>query len=752
MSSRNLRFRSILSLAVALLSMPLVAAPLLEVGAQAAHKSLQSAVNACPKDGCTIQIQDSALALPREVWIEGYRDLVITRSPALAAAGIRPRLFHPAGFDPVGQAGTAVDPSDPRRPVGWQRWPNACTKAEGGSKDTTNPNSTSGFQQVGMIVVVSSSNVVVEGLHLDGASPSILLNKSVWDCLWDVLFGNVGINLFKSGKVVVRDTEIRHFFAAIYVHGRNPGGAVALPNPSDLDVKSVVPYSRFGEVGDHLVEHNRLHGNVWAVFSEMEWDLGSTFRYNRIWGNTNVRFDSLVTLSSEGRYATGGFLFVKDVGQAIHRIHNNTLWAMPRIVGYPGWRVGTQHLLYNNLVGGFDLVTGTKLRESGQDFSNLLPHFAEWMENNVFELGDTARRDTSFTRSWGTFQDSALCSSVYGTPSATCLLTFDAPVTVKFPRNMGWRNWRLRGNGTFPATFDGKSYPVGDPLATETYPGGGWIDRSVSFGSSGRDISAGANRWVRKFPLHFGDPSSSNFLEPLWSDALAIETALGKGVATSGWTAPDVGAVPVSGTWPVPWGPRSQERLEASGGGCYQIRLVEGGGGVPAGSRIARARLWSAPAPLNDIPTTAPKVLPLRQLEDSTWVAGAMRRFCSDSLPRLADGIRLQIALTGPDATSFSEEAHYLLASSTVRYPVSVLPAARVSRVRILGNGSSVLVTGLGAKPARITVRGIDGRVQRSGAFQPIAGTVRIEDLGRGARLVEIQDGDRKVGSLVVIP
>lgn len=750
--STRRRFFHLLASALAVASAPVAAGPLLLVGAQSEYRTLQAAVDDCPKDGCTIQIQDSALLLPREVWIEGYRHLAITRSPALAAAGIRPRLHHPEGFDPMAQAGTAANPADPARPAGWNRWPTSCKNAVGGSKDTTNPHSTSGFQQVGMIVVSGSTDILVEGVQLDGTAPRFLLNKGVWDCLYDVLFGNVGINLFKSGRVVVRDSEVRNFYAAIYSHGRNVGGAVALPNPNDLDARDVVPYSRFGQVGDHLVERNRIHGNVWAIASEMEWDLGSTFRHNLVWENSNPRFDSLAKASSEGQYATGGFLLVKDVGQAIHRIHNNTLWAMPRIVGYPGYRAGVQHLLYNNLVGGFEQVQGAKLRGSVHDFSNILPQFAEWMENNVFELGDSARRDTTFVRSWGNFRDSTLCSSVYGTPSATCLLTFDAPVTVRVPRNMGWMNWVLRNQGTYQAPFDGRSYPVADPLATEFYPGGGWIDRTTSMGHAGRDISAGANRWVRKFPLRSLDPASPDFLVPRWEDALAIETALGKGVPTSGWIRPDVGAVPSGSMVPLPWGPRSQERLEASGSDCYQVRLVPGPGDVPAGSRIARARLWSAPAPVYDLPTAPPKELPLRRLQDSTWSDGGLRTFCSDSLPRVRDGIRLQIVLASDRQASPSEEAHYLLGSPSIRYPVATGRRSGASGARIHAAGLDVVLSGLGESPVRIVVRRLDGKSLRSDLVVPVSGVVRIGGLASGAHLVEVHDGGRRSTGLVVRP
>ena len=669
-------------------------ATVLDVGSGRAFTTLQAAVDACPADGCEIRIHDSVLVLPREVWIEGKRNLSISRSSVLAASNRRVRLSHQEGFDPFAAAGTATNPSDPQRPPGWRRWPVGCKDTLGGSQDRKNPYSSSGFQYNGMMVVQGSSDVLLEGLLFDGGGARQFENTYVWDCKLHLLFGNVGLNLFQSRRVTVRDSEFRGFFAAMYLQGRNPQGALAIYNRLDQGDPGIPKWTRPGLVGDHLVERDLFHSNVWAIFDEAEWDMPSTFRWNRAWRNFNRAWDSLDATHEgvgEWTYMMGGFLIVRDVARVVHRIHNNILWAMPRIATHAGWRAGTQHLFQDNLVGGFDDDSIVRMKGLGE-YADLLPRWSMWLQGNAFVLAPGAARDSTITRTWGRVDDSLLCTGMYGVPTRTCDLTFDEPVVRTVPVSMPWKGWSLPLGSAYTARVDGKAVVTSDPGLVEPFWNGGWIDSS-----SGIWIRPARNRWLRSIPLRSPDPARADFLMPDTATPEVRLGLMGQGSTSSGWDSPDIG-LPLRGRFTEPWGPDPQRRFEGAGTGCYRAWMAAGRGGVPADARLARIELWSLPwTEMSDVPTRTPARMPLKPLADSSWREGGWLAVCSDTLPRKgedhvgSDAIRLDLVLRS--GTRLSQMASFVFGGSDVELPVSTRNASVTRtglRIHRVGRGTWV--------------------------------------------------------------
>lgn len=739
------------------LSAPTLAADVFTVGAGGTHPSLQSAINACPADGCTIQLLDSLYQLPREVWIENKRNLAIERSAALRQAGIRPRLVGNA-ITQFQVAGTAANPTDPLRPAGWKRWPVHCKDSVGGSLDAKNPYSTNGFQYNGLLVVVASQDIRLEGIALDGQNPAVFTNKGIWNCMYDVLFGNVGINLFHSARVVVRDTEIRNFFTGFYIQNRNPGGAVASPNPNDLADQAVEPYSRYGAMGDHLIERNEIHHNWWAVYDEMEWDLGSTFRFNRIASNFNPFLGSDPSESSEMGNMAGGFLYVKDVSQAIHRIHNNTIWGSPVVIGHGYFKAGIQHLFYNNLVGGFDqILTFPKLKSALRNDRQQLSKYGFWLDHNLFEIRDSSATVTKTAFNAIQVRDSATCAA-HG-QSSPCFLMLDEPTSIRTVFVWPWNGWTVAGGGIIRGKVGGKLVESTHPQASELFPGGGRI-QSLMPNTTQLDVLAANNHWAFELPLKSRVQGTPGFLEPDWNDSLVGRTVRGQGSLASGWTnaggRTDRGAILSEGTTPEIWALKSQEPVFKVGVNCYavQLRTRSGSGSGPV--RLATVEAWSAPfqdGTFSAVPAVKP--LKLKALLDSSFVEGQWKTICLDSTPSQTAGLRFHVTLSRatPFGTAFSEPAYYLLAKPSVDLVVGATKtpreplALRASWVR-----GGLLLRGLGLESVKVTVTNLQGRRLLRTEVHPRSSAVFVpaSPSWKGAVIVVVDQGGTRRSTRVV--
>lgn len=532
------------------------------------HPDIQSAVNACPKNGCDIILVDTVYRIPREIWIEGYINLTIRRSADLERRGIRPRIVYGTAATQAslwtGFAGTSATPTDPERPTGWKAWPLNDGTGVGGAKNTAQW-STSGFQHIGYIVVRKSDYIVLDGIKVDGLQPTYLLTKSIWPETaggagkYSVLFGNVGVNLMQAHKVTIRNSEILNCFASIYMNGRNPGGAFGSENPGDLDGSKIVPYAAFGRVGDHVIEKNLLHNNWWAFFNESEWDLGSTIRYNLAYSNYHPTYSAFKGLDTEAANMFGGFMYIKDVVLVPHKIYNNTMYDNSMVLAYGGWRGGIQHYFYNNIVAKprYQVGSGTNVENSWNDFRNLLRSYSTFLYNNTFE----------FPATWGGTQNADLelkgpDSIVQGTNRSYCNQAWcsvnDATYRKTIFNNIQVNDWTLeRASNTNPKTWVTLTY--NGKLDTFRVNQQSFFDSmglvlGVKGIPTGTDsIRTHQNHYVLGLPFKSTTPGSATFLEPLWDTPKVDSLVEDRGWINSGRDADgslvDRGAIPrVKGT------------------------------------------------------------------------------------------------------------------------------------------------------------------------------------------------------------
>ncbi|MBK8803525.1 MAG: hypothetical protein IPN71_15995 [Fibrobacteres bacterium] len=510
----------------------------MNVGAGQAYTTIQRAVDACPAAGCRIVLTDSLYNLTREVWIEEKNNLSIQASAQMIALKIRPRIQY-TGTGEFTIAGTAANPTDPLRPAGWKKWPNKGTsqRGAGAAGDTgaaANPYSTSGFQNNGYVVVYKSTNILIDGIHIDGKKPVTFVNRGIWDDKYDVFFGNVGINLFQSKKVVVRNTEVRNCFAGFYIQNRNVGGAFAAPNPNDLDVRTIVPYSRFGQMGDHLIERNYVHNNWFVIYNEMEWDIGSTIRYNLLDQNYNTQFAQNSDSSSDANNMTGGFMYLKDVRIVPHKIYNNTINGSTMIFANSYFKPGVQHYFYNNLITNFNRQgINARMISDGRQY---MQYYKDFLYNNTFEVGQPDSLYQIQNEQSGQVRDAAACAAVNQT--SPCYLTWDKPVQVlqSVKNQWLWTGWMTAQGANYTGMYKAAPYQAYNAQNIDFFHQGGVI--KYVKGPAGTtptiDISAQANYWVRKLPYKSTTPGAAGFLEPRWDSAIVDSSVTDKGWASAG--------------------------------------------------------------------------------------------------------------------------------------------------------------------------------------------------------------------------
>lgn len=361
-------------------------------------EALQSAIDACDS-GCRIELSAPLYTLTKPIRIEGKRDLQI-----VGMGDVRPVLRWDASLlvnvaNPVSGQVTSVPKlftlswqdisgnADPTRPAGWLMWPSKGSISVvptngpmGSSTDTSSKYSTSGFQHNGMIFVQGSRNVTLESLEMDGVKSAYFINSCVWSGQYDVLFGSVGVNLFQTLRTRVVNCDLHNFWSAFYLNDRNLA-CHAKVNANDLDAAKLSPYTACGEMGAHIIEQSRIHGNWWVAYSESEWDMGSVFHDNLAWNN---RQDTTYPYggkgSSEINNQTGGFLFLKDVIYPAHVLSGNTLVNTRYPIGWGYYRGSISTLFSDNLIGPIPSAVM-------QDAHQILTHAASWRTlRNAFAL------------------------------------------------------------------------------------------------------------------------------------------------------------------------------------------------------------------------------------------------------------------------------------------------------------------------------------------------------------------------------
>jgi len=216
-------------------------------GGSGSAARLQAAIDACPAIGCEIELTDSVYNMENQVWIQDKEEVRLRSTgsvpaklrwedsllaPDLTGTAALFRLRSPAGGD------------RPNLPSGWLRWPSAHSGGEGTLSDSTNPWSSSGHQHNGMILVKDSRGVRLERLVLDGIRPAIFANKAVWNQMYDLVHGSVGVGIFHSRGVEIVQGELRGFWAAVYMNDRNSSCA------SWTGGKTASPWTECGTMGN----------------------------------------------------------------------------------------------------------------------------------------------------------------------------------------------------------------------------------------------------------------------------------------------------------------------------------------------------------------------------------------------------------------------------------------------------------------------------------------------------------------------
>jgi hypothetical protein len=224
-------------------------------------------------------------------------------------------------------------------------------------------------------------NVIIDGIAVDGGGPFAFGYNAIWDRQNALQFGNSAIAVWGSGGVIVRNCDIANSYFGISFKDRNVGGIFANPNSADLDTSSIIPMSRYGLMGNHLIERNRIHGNSFGIFSESSWDLGSTIRYNLIYENhhpTEAFATRVRTLTDDGIYQVGGAFMFKDIQLSPFAIYNNTFWH--NFLIFSGhWQAGYQHLVFNNIFGAPHKYLG-----SADGILELTPSLTNRICNSIF--------------------------------------------------------------------------------------------------------------------------------------------------------------------------------------------------------------------------------------------------------------------------------------------------------------------------------------------------------------------------------
>jgi len=495
---------------------------------KAMYTTVQAAVNAA-RPGDIIEIQDT----------EEYAEQVTIDS---TKHGITLRSRNPTSLNKPVIKYRDTQNTSPKTPQ------EAKTSGDG-------PGTSGNFETCGALRVKRARGVTIDGITVDGGGAFVFGAPGVWcppeggNC--SALFhGNAAITLVVSSGTVIRNCELRNAYFGVNVKDRNTGGIFGNPNPADNDL--TVPLSGFGKTGNHLFEHNRVHGNAVGFFFESSWDLGVTVRYNLIYNNyyTSTIRDAVAKLPEPDNQQPCAFLF-KDIYISPVAIYNNTLYNnYANFIGT--WKIGGQHLIFNNIFGpSSGVATGNSTTNItymiiDTKFPNRMKHcvFSN-IDRQQFQIGCQdnycANNPNNPYTPGGCFVRDVKISNSFSNATKTSVNFQTCNQGVTYPP----------GSGT---------QPVDIVLPGAIIPGGGQ-------GQSATPFAADANiKWLEMvggkitnqnnsitFPALFQstDPTSPNFLEPKWDEELVIAHIKNKGWPAAGIRNPDgsmadLGAIPSS--------------------------------------------------------------------------------------------------------------------------------------------------------------------------------------------------------------
>jgi hypothetical protein len=502
--------------------------------------AIQDAVELCPDNGveeCRILLQGSTYTLSNSLLIRNKRNITITG----IALGSRPELIFQ---DDGTKAGPDSNPDSlALKPAGWKMWPNSCGTVVGGSLNTSNPFSTNGIQHNGVILIQGSHDITLDGLVIDGVKPIGWGKDAVLDCRYPVWYGNFGVNLYHSGQVTIRNSEIRNCFAGVYNYNRNQQGPAARSNAADLDKGPVVTNARYGEMGGHLLEGNLIHDNIWAAYLESNWDLGSTWRFNRVWNCHNTAATLATFTNDEAKNHTGGFMFLKDAVGVPERVYNNTFWQVSALFGNGGWRGNIHNYFYNNLVAEpWMNYTADSTGYLNSNFStpytnqnNMLWKNTQFMHANTFVPLKT--KTNGVGRSWGDatrLQFQVQGGALTGDVKYLAGLQYQGMARGTIPQEWALEDFDYKSVAASRVSYTVSTangpvvYQALDSAKVRAIVGGipdgngvmipikDTLGRIAAAGTT--NILAKNNHYIRSLPFQSADPSLAGFLAPNWKE------------------------------------------------------------------------------------------------------------------------------------------------------------------------------------------------------------------------------------------
>lgn len=400
------------------------------------------------------------------------------------------------------------------------------------------------FDQNGALRLIRVRNVTVDGIAVDGGGSAPFAWPGVWgngeNCngqLYPLFHGNGGIAVYLSGSITVRRCDIANAFFGIAVKDRNEGGVFANFNPADLEKFNIVPLSGFGRTGNHLFEKNRIHNNVWGLYFESLWDLGSTVRFNLIYENhhaTPAAATAVKAMPDGEHHPGGGFLF-KDAMLSPVAIHNNTFWHDFTLFS-GGYRPGAQHLVFNNIYAAPYQYYSQNVYQN--PFHILDPFFVHRMKHCLYAAQTEAPKS-----------DIQNVQAQLFDPATNKQVIKDSTVPIqRSVRIMNGMGNVVQDSFTVNLVLPMSSGPVTVPRIINgvNLPGG------IVGGAGTAPFPLAADiRWL-EIAFKSVDPASPDFLSPDWEDPLVKKLVLNAGWPEAGiynadGKVADIGAVPSAG-------------------------------------------------------------------------------------------------------------------------------------------------------------------------------------------------------------
>jgi hypothetical protein len=269
-----------------------------------------------------------------------------------------------------------------------------------------------------------------------------------------------------------------------------------------------------------------------VFYDEMEWDIGSTMRYNLCDQNYNTQFAQNKDSASESNNMTGGFMYLKDVRIVPHKIYNNTINGSSIIFGNSYFKPGVQHYFYNNLVTGWNRsgINGRMISDSRQ----FLRLWKDFLYNNTFEVGQPDSLYQIQNESSGSVTDAAACTAA--NQASPCYLTWDRPVPVlQGVKNQWlWNGWQVAQGTNYTGTYKATDYAAYNSQNIDFFNQGGYIKLAQGLGTTPVDIMKQDNYWARKITYKSTVPGAVGFLEPSWTTHIVDTTIKDKGWASAG--------------------------------------------------------------------------------------------------------------------------------------------------------------------------------------------------------------------------